>query len=131
MTRPLVMLCFGLLVGLFVTPGSAKAQGMRDKLSPRLRMVTSGRTELVESARRRLHLRTFPGNPEPMVDAFVRVKGNPKELEAYGVRVRSILGDVATVDIPLNALETIAGHPEVIRIEEARRLKPRLDVSVP
>jgi subtilisin family serine protease len=130
MTRQVSMLYLGLLVGLFVTPGAAGAQGMQDKLSPRLRMVTSGKTELVESAKRRLHLRTFAGNPEPMVDTLVRVKGDPKMLEAYGVRVRSIFGDVATVDIPLDAVETIASRPDVIRIEEARKLKPRLDASV-
>jgi subtilisin family serine protease len=124
-------LVIGLFGGLLVLPGLAHGQGAPEKLSPRLRMLTNGNPELVESAKRHLRLKTGPDYPEPMVDTLVRMQGDPRVLEAYGARLRSVLGDVATVDIPISALGTIAGHPDVIRIEEARKLKPRLDVSVP
>lgn len=131
MKHPLLIFFLGLLFGVFVAQGLARAQGPQDKLSPRLRLLTSGNPELVETAKRRLHLKSSLNTPGLMVDALVRVKGDPRVLEAYGVRVRSVLGDVATVDIPISALETIANDSNVVRIEEARKLKPRLEVSVP
>jgi subtilisin family serine protease len=128
MRNPLLIV---LMIGLLCLPGLAQAQRAPDKLSPRLRMLTSNNPDVVESAKRHAHIKTGPEYPEPMVDTLVRVQGDPSALEAYGARVRSVLGDVATVDIPISALEVIANDPDVVRIEEARRLKPRLDVSVP
>ncbi|HUJ78900.1 MAG TPA: S8 family serine peptidase [Nitrospiria bacterium] len=131
MKYPYSMLILLVLAGLFAAQEAAGAQDSRAKLSPRLRMVTSRDPALVESAKRHLRMTINPVSAEPMVDAFVRVKGDPRALEVYGVRVRSVLGDVATAEIPVSVLEAIANRPEVIRIEEARKLKPRLDVSVP
>jgi subtilisin family serine protease len=125
------LLMLALALGTFLLPLGARAQPAEHKLSPRLRMLIGGNPDLVESAMPHVHLKTAPEYAQPMVDALVRLHGDPKTLEAYGVIVRSIVGDVATVDIPLNALVLVANHPDVIRIEEARRLKPRLDVSVP
>jgi subtilisin family serine protease len=112
-------------------PSIAQAESAHTKLSPRLQMLTSGRPDLVEIAEQRVHLKTAPEFNEPVVDALVVFQGDPKAIEAYGARVRSVLGNVATADIPVSALEATANHPDVVRIEEARKLRPRLDVSVP
>jgi len=130
MKRLSLILFLGLFFGVFVAQGPAHAQGPQDKLSPRLQMLTSRNPDLIEAATPRLHLKSGLNTPGPMVDVLVRVKGDPRALETYGARVRSVLGDVATMDIPISALETISSDPNVIRIEEARKLKPRLDVSV-
>jgi minor extracellular serine protease Vpr len=120
-----------ILIALLYGPGLARAQRPMQKLSPRLRMLTSDNPDLVERAKRHAHIKSGPDYPEPMVDTLVRVQDDPRALKMYGAKVRSVLGHVATVDIPINALEAIANDPNVVRIEEARRLKPRLDVSVP
>jgi len=126
--RGLVSIVFILVVLLL--PGMVQAQRGPGRLSPRLVMLTSNNPELVESAKRHLIFKTAPESLEPMVDTLVRMHGDPRALEVYGAKVRSVLGDVATVAIPISRLETIANDPDVIRIEEARKLKPRLDVSV-
>jgi subtilisin family serine protease len=132
MNRSVVLsLIIGFFLGYLLSPAVAQAESARTKLSPHLQMLISGNTDLVETAKRHVHLRTAPEYTEPMVDTLVLFQGDPKAVEAYGARVRSVLGNVATVDIPLSTLEMIANHPNVIRIEEARKLKPRLDVSVP
>jgi subtilisin family serine protease len=126
-----IALIIGVSLGLLLLPEMVHAQRAPEKLSPRLRMLTDSNPDLVESAKQHLHVTVDPESAEPMVDALVRIQGDPKVLETYGARVRSVLGDVATVDIPIRSMALIANHPDVIRIEEARRLKPRLDVSVP
>ena len=50
---------------------------------------------------------------------------------AAGGQVRSVLGNIATVDIPISALAAISALPEVIYIEAARRQVQRLNFSVP
>jgi subtilisin family serine protease len=109
----------------------AQAEPAQDKLSPRLKMLSGGRPDQVEIAKQRLHLKSPPGYAEPMVDTLVLFQGNPKAIERYGARVRSVLGNVATVEIPLSGLERASAHPGILRIQEAKKLKPRLDVSVP
>ncbi len=120
-----------LLVGSLMFPAVAQAQPPNPKLSPHLQMLISGNPDLMEVAKQRVHLKTAPEYTEPMVDTLVLFQGNPEVLEVYGARIHSVLGNVATVDIPIRTLEMVANHPNVVRIEEARRLKPRLNVSVP
>jgi len=120
-----------LMIGSLLFPAIAHSESSHAKLSPHLQMLTSGNPDLVEIAEQRVHLKTAPEYAEPMVDTLVLFQGNPHVVEAFGAKIHSILGNVATVDIPVRALEMIANHPNVVRIEEARKLKPRLDVSVP
>lgn len=120
-----------LIIGSLLLPVVAEAQPANAKLSPHLQMLTSSNPDLVEIAKLHVHLKTAPEYAEPMADTLVLFQGNPEVLEVYGARIHAVLGNVATVDIPVRALEMIANHPNVVRIEEARKLKPRLDISVP
>ncbi|WP_374354083.1 S8 family serine peptidase [Chitinimonas sp.] len=68
----------------------------------------------------------------PSVAALLRFQpGTLDAIRAEGVTVRSVVGDVATVDIPLDSLPRLAAMPEVVYVEAARKMRPRLDASVP
>ncbi|WP_374356480.1 S8 family serine peptidase [Chitinimonas sp.] len=69
---------------------------------------------------------------EAMVDGLLRFDGDAlAAVQAKGAVVRSVLGDVASVRLPLRQLSAIAALPGVIYIEASQPLKPRLDASVP
>jgi beta-lactam-binding protein with PASTA domain len=116
---------------LFLFGALAQERPPHAKLSPQLQMLVSSDADQVQFAKRHVHLRSVRGAAEPFVKAFVEYNGNPKVLEAYGVRIHTVAGGFATVEIPISALEKISNDPNVIRVEEARRLKPTLDKSVP
>ena len=126
-----------ILLGAF-----AQEPPSRTKLSPHLRMLVSGDPQLVAIAKQHVHIKTalkkrgLPAKaavalPEPMVDVLVQFKGDSKSLEVSGAKVTSIVGNVASVDVPLGVLEALAGNPNVIRVEESRKRRPTLDSSVP
>lgn len=52
-------------------------------------------------------------------------------MQARGVRIRSALGEVATVLIPIDRLAEVAALPQVLRLEAPSRAVARLDKSVP
>lgn len=52
-------------------------------------------------------------------------------MQALGVTIRSVLGDVATVMVPIDRLAAVAALPQVLRLEVPSRRVPRLDKSVP
>lgn len=67
-----------------------------------------------------------------MVAATVQFTGNAlPAMQALGVKVRSVIGDVATVLIPINRLAEVAALPEVLRLETPSKAVPRLNKSVP
>jgi beta-lactam-binding protein with PASTA domain len=115
---------------LFVV-GALAQQPARTKLSPVLRMLASNDPDQVRFAKHHAQLKMAPEQAEPMVDAYVQFLGDPKTIEAYGVRIRTLAGGVATADIPISALAKLDDDPMVIRVEEARAAVHQLDVSVP
>src|SRR5712664_2494064 len=101
------------------------------KLSPILEMLISTDRDQVQFAKRHLPLSTVPDATEPVVKAFVQFKGDPNVLKTHGVKIHAVVGELATVEIPISALGRISEDPNVIRIEEARKVTPILDNSVP
>ncbi|MFO1315275.1 MAG: S8 family serine peptidase [Burkholderiales bacterium] len=75
--------------------------------------------------------RVQAGQPEPLVQTIVRFDGDIAAVKAHGAIVRSVIGDIATVDIPESRLAAVAALPGIVSIEAARPLRTRLDVSVP
>ena len=68
---------------------------------------------------------------EPLVQTILRFEGNLDAVKALGAVVRSVMGNIATVDIPAAKLMAVAALPSVVSIEAARPQTIRLDVSVP
>lgn len=66
-----------------------------------------------------------PGIADPFVETILRFDGNLDAVRVLGARVRSVLGDIATVDIPATRLEAVAALPGVVSIQAARRPPPR------
>ena len=75
--------------------------------------------------------RIEPGTGATLVETILRFEGNLEAVRAQGVVVRSVMGNIATVDIPADKLAAIAALPSVVSIEASRRQTLRLDRSVP
>jgi beta-lactam-binding protein with PASTA domain len=128
-------LAFSFLSTLWLFSANAQTQPPQSKLSSHLRMLVSGDPALVDMARQVLLVKTGPQRPRPTVGAFVRFQGDADALRAmaapYGAAINTVVGNLATAEIPIEALEQVASLPAVIRIEESRQVKPSTDVSVP
>lgn len=100
------------------------------KIDPALVMMMQPGANM-ESARAKGVLKSVEGMAEPVVQTILKFDGDLSGVEFYGGKVRSIIGNIATVDIPLSAIVDIARLSNVSYIEAARLMRPRLDVSVP
>ncbi len=76
-------------------------------------------------------VRFEPGIAEPFVETILRFEGTLDAVKAQGARVRSVMGDIATVDIPASKVAAVAALPGVKSIEASRPQPLRLDRSVP
>jgi hypothetical protein len=64
------------------------------------------------------------GEPGGEVNVFVRFTGDPGDLAALGLTVRSVAGDIASASIPVADIPAAAGSPSVVLLELARPLAP-------
>ncbi|MFQ6132678.1 MAG: S8 family serine peptidase [Armatimonadota bacterium] len=67
---------------------------------------------------------------ETLVDVIVQTT-QPAAVPAHGGRVRSVLRDMVTAEVPLSRLPALSRAAGVRRVWAARRAWPTLDVSVP
>ncbi len=58
--------------------------------------------------------------PEQLVATIIRFEGSLDAVRAQGAVVRSVIGNIATVDIPAGKLAAVAALPGVVSIEAAR-----------
>ena len=58
--------------------------------------------------------------PEQLVATILRFEGSLDAVRAQGAVVRSVIGNIATVDIPAGKLAAVAALPGVVSIEVAR-----------
>ena len=65
--------------------------------------------------------------PEQVVEAILRFEGSLDAVRAQGAVVRSVIGNIATVDIPAGKLAAVAALPNVVSIEAARAQPLRLE----
>jgi hypothetical protein len=98
-------------------------------------MLVSGDPALNAAARRMLQLRRGPQRLNEMVSAFIRFSGDADALRTtlalYGAALHTVVGNLATAEIPVQTLEQVASLTSVLEIEESRPVTPTLDVSVP
>ena len=66
-----------------------------------------------------------------VINAMIKVSGNPMAIESAGARVRSVTGSIVTADIPLRSLNALIELSNVVYVQAARQMQPALlDVSV-
>ncbi|MCC7216515.1 MAG: S8 family serine peptidase [Burkholderiales bacterium] len=99
------------------------------KLDAALSAAASGGSDSL--AGRALLKRIEVGQAEPLVQTIVRFEGDISAVKAHGAIVRSVMGDIATVDIPESRLAAVAALPSIVSMEASRPLRLRLDASVP
>ena len=126
--RPYAALWAATALAIALPVGGATPQPS-SKLDAALSAATAGGGDSL--AGRALLKRVEVGQAEPLVKTIVRFEGDLAAVKAQGAIVRTVMGDVATVDIPESKLAAVAALPSVVSIEAARPLRARLDVSVP
>lgn len=105
----------------------------QSKLSPYTRhYVTQIKQEQVADAAnpaRRVLVKKSNARGQIVIPAFVYLQEgyNPDFLTSHGVEVRSVIGQVLTADIPLNALNEVAALDGVKYIEMGTPVQPRLN----
>ena len=121
------LLAVALSAGLLVIQTSAHAATpvQSDKLDATLSAVAKN------GVSRPALVRIEPGIAEPFVETILRFEGNLDAVKAQGARVRSVMGNIATVDIPAGKMAAVAALPSVKSIEASRPQPLRLDRSVP
>ena len=100
------------------------------KTDPRLTALLSKRKSRLKSAAAPSK-DTTERPPEPeWVGALVKCSGSPDFLKELGCQIGTIAGSIVSVRIPIDLVEAVSAHPEVIRIEYTKRFHPELDESI-
>ena len=100
------------------------------KLDPLLETVLRSRYDSRLDRARLLEGMTRRGRM-PML---VRTTGDPRALTQYGARVNAVAGNIASIEISPDRLESLASAPMIVYLEAPRRaepLAPSLDISMP
>jgi subtilisin family serine protease len=111
------------------TAGFAGAASPDAKLDPILKMLREKEMSIV-SAETMNVVKEVPGGGQ-MVKTIVRFEGNLNGIESLGGAIGSVMGDVATVDVPLSSLNALSQLDNIIYVEASKKVKPSLDISVP
>ncbi|MBF0439478.1 MAG: S8 family serine peptidase, partial [Magnetococcales bacterium] len=115
-----------LILAIVLLIGSSETFAESTKLDAEL----GARLKQFQSAQKSPLARSTEGK-DTLIAATVQFSGNGlAALRTLGVQIRSVLGDVATVLIPLNQLEKVAALPEVLHLEMPTRPVARLNKSV-
>ncbi len=66
------------------------------------------------------------------ISAMIKVSGDAMAIESSGARVRTVIGEFATADVPFGSLGKLIQLPGVVYVQASRLMEPTLlDVSVP
>lgn len=121
-----------LLTALITLPGRAEAGQLDVHLS---RVATHGNAQSARALSRTgfvtLHTQVVAGKHVLMTSAFIQARPTAiAALRALGVKVRSVLSQgIITADIPVSQLRAVAALSGVGRVEAAKRVQKRNDIS--
>lgn len=121
---------FLLLLGL---TGNAWSQQQRPRIHPRLQpLVEQPAAGIPEILRGPLgaHQGTLRIRGQEALDLFLRTTASREQLEALGIKVRTLREGRATVTVPVAALPALASRPDVQLITLPKPLRLNLDRSV-
>ncbi|HJX30100.1 MAG TPA: hypothetical protein VJ885_19520, partial [Thermoanaerobaculia bacterium] len=118
---------------LLATASGAAAQEPRPQIHPLLKRLVRTPSAGVPAILRgpaagRHTARRFQG--KEALDLFLRTTATRAELEALGIKVRTLREGRATVTVPVSALPALAMRPDVQTITLPVPLRPQLDKSV-
>lgn len=119
----------GVIAILLALPASAATPAGTGKLDAALLAIAAQEATQVTTTARKFRLEVDAAGKR--VVAVLRFNGSVDPIVAQGAILRSVIGNVATVEIPVARLTAIASMPEVVSIEASRPLVRKLDVSVP
>ncbi|HGE71627.1 TPA: T9SS type A sorting domain-containing protein [Candidatus Poribacteria bacterium] len=73
----------------------------------------------------------------PIINAMIKINGNPNILASTGIRIRSKGDRFVTADVPVASISKLISLPNVVYVQSARKMQlckemsPKLDISVP
>lgn len=122
-----------ILFSVFVVMTFTTAWG-QNKLSPYTRLYMENVTKAEQSTEcnkvvPKYAVRTDKQKEETFISAFIHLNEGftPEILEEYGVIVRTVINNMMTADIPVKAIEQIAGLEEVKYIEMGAPVENKMD----
>jgi len=95
------------------------------KINPALSIMTLKGAD----TKRKKNVETLSSVVAPKVKTILRFRGNLSGVKELGGEIGSVIGDIATVTMPLSAVHSIAELQNIVYIEAAKRVKPRLNLS--
>ena len=93
-----------------------------EKVGPRLGRIVSSPTHRAYVLKK--------GNAQQQIPAIVTFDGRADFLSEFG-SVRTVIGDIAVVDVFVDQIENLSNHPSVVYVESSVPAKPYLDKSLP
>ena len=99
------------------------------KIPATVRSLINAPAEYLEMNSRFMQI-TKIGTDQPEIALLVKFNGNIKSLESAGAKIGSKIGDIYTVNIPINRLGDLAALKNVVCIEPSMKAYPTLDNSI-
>ncbi len=129
-TRSTALLTATLCVFAFTAAAASLTIDERRKIDPMLHTLLHAERDSRLDRAQLLKGMTRNGR----MPVIVKTAGDPRSLQRYGVRINSIIGSIATLEIEPHRLSALASAPELLYLEGPRKVEPMapsLDISVP
>ena len=124
-------LSFFVLFLFFLTiPGFSGGEPIHSKFDPGLRIRWQEAGDVLAKKEMKVRPEEFPPE-QATVKTIVKFNENLDGVEKIGGKIGSIIGDIATVQIPLGSLEALSRLENIVYVEAAKKKKPKLRFSVP
>lgn len=116
------------LASIFLVPSVSFSESAR--MDSRLSLIIKDNGAQTVAKRQGI-LRSTSASAEPLVSTIIKFQGDLSGVESLGGRVGSVIGDVATVDVPLSVVDAVSKLNNIVFMEAAKKVRHHLDASVP